>query len=194
MATNPYEVEHNVKETTSRRRRRHPDMSTFTSYLDQITPNATSSHAGPTPVDMAALFQLVQDQLATLAADAPTEANRNLLSSLVGALEADVGHPPDRIQGVDQAYLDSLDRVSHKRLRADPEGTCAICAEKYLDDPYPLVVELPCSHAYDLECVSPWLLSKGTCPLCRKDLAKKKAVEIPKDEEDDEEDVDGLYG
>ncbi|KAI1827003.1 hypothetical protein F4861DRAFT_464395 [Xylaria intraflava] len=194
MATNLYEVEHNVKRKAADQHRRRPDMATFTSHLDQITPNPTSSHAGPTPVDVAALFQLVQDQLATLAVDAPTEANRTLLASLMRTLEADIDHPPDRVRGVDQAYLDTLDRVSRKRLQSDPEGACAICAEKFLDDPHPLVAELPCSHIFDLECVSPWLLSKGTCPLCRLDLTKKKTVEIPKDEEEDDEDIDGLYG
>ncbi|KAI2628253.1 hypothetical protein GGS21DRAFT_492904 [Xylaria nigripes] len=193
MSSNLYEVEHNIKPTTGRRHRRCPSMSTFRSHLGQITSNPASSRAGPTPVDTAALFQLVQDQFATLAIDAPTEANRGFLSLLVRALEADVCQPPERIQGVSQTYLDGLDRVSRKKLESDPEGTCAICAEKYLDDPYPLVVELPCSHTFDLECVSPWLLSKGTCPLCRKDLTKKKTVEVPRDEQEEEEDIDGLY-
>ncbi|KAI0400281.1 hypothetical protein F4802DRAFT_585749 [Xylaria palmicola] len=195
MATNPYEVEHNVKPESRQQRRRRPDMSTFTAHLHNVTAPAASSRLGPTPVDMAGLFQLVQDHLGTLAADAPTEENRRLLLSLVGELEADVGHPPGRVPGVDQAYLDGLDRVPRKALRADPEDACPICAEKFLDDEYPLVVELPChgSHKFDLECVGPWLLSKGTCPMCRTDLTKKKTVEIPKDEEEDE-DVDGLYG
>ncbi|KAI1200230.1 hypothetical protein F5X97DRAFT_103927 [Nemania serpens] len=195
MAANPYEVEHGIKPSTTRRHRRRPDMSTFDSHLHQVTSDPASSRAGPTPVEMAGLFQLVQDQLATLAVDAPTEENRVLLSSLVEALEADVVHPPDHVAGVDQAYLDTLDRVSRKKLQSDPDSACPICAEKFLDDPYPLVVELPChgSHAFDLECVGPWLLSKGTCPMCRKDLTKKKTVEIPKDEEEDE-DIDGLYG
>ncbi|KAI1185188.1 hypothetical protein F5B17DRAFT_45827 [Nemania serpens] len=196
MATNPYEVEHGIKPPSAATgHRRRPDMSTFTSHLHQLDSDPASSRVGPTPVDMAGLFQLLQDQFATLAADAPTAENRALLSSLVQTLEADIGHPPDHIAGVDQAYLDSLDRVSRKKLQSNPEGACPICAEKFLDDPYPLVVELPChgSHAFDLECVGPWLLSKGTCPMCRKDLTKKKTVEIPKDEDEDE-DVDGLYG
>jgi hypothetical protein len=150
-------------------------MSTFTSHLHQLTTDPSSSttpRAGPTPVDMAGLFHLVQDQLVTLAADAPTQANRDFLASLVEVLERDADSPPDRVAGVDQAYLDGLDRVSRKKLQSDAEGACPICAEKYLDDPYPLVVELPChgSHTFDLECVGPWLQSKGTCPMCRMDL------------------------
>jgi hypothetical protein len=121
---------------------------------------------------MAGLFHLLQDQYATLATDAPTPENRELLLSLIQTLEADAESPPDRLAGVDQQYLDGLDRVSRKKLQEDTEGACPICAEKFLDDPYPLVAELPCHgpHAFDLECVGPWLLSKGTCPMCRMDL------------------------
>ncbi|KAI8635593.1 hypothetical protein F5Y19DRAFT_15915 [Xylariaceae sp. FL1651] len=201
MATNPYEVEHNIKPAANQRNRRRPDMSSFTSHLHQLSSDTSStttapSRVGPTPVDMAGLFHLLQDQFATLAADAPTEGNRDYLLSLIRVLEADAESPPDHIQGVDQAYLDNLDRVSRKKLQADAEGACPICAERFLDDPYPLVVELPChgSHTFDLECVGPWLLSKGTCPMCRMDLTKKKTIDIPKDEEDEEEDIDGLYG
>ncbi|KAI1158301.1 hypothetical protein F5B18DRAFT_102074 [Nemania serpens] len=195
MATNPYEVEHGIKPSATKRHRRRLDMSSFHSHLHQVTSDQTSSRVGATPVDMAGLFQLLQDQYATLAINAPTEENRVFLSSLIQTLEADAGNPPDHVAGVNQAYLDTLDRVSRKRLQSDPEGACPICAEKFLDDPYPLVVELPChgSHAFDLECVGPWLLSKGTCPMCRKDLTKRNTAEIPKDEEEDE-DVDGLYG
>ncbi|KAH9884091.1 hypothetical protein F4778DRAFT_788009 [Xylariomycetidae sp. FL2044] len=212
MASNPYEVEHNISAAKDRPHRRRPDMSSFTSHLHQISTdddndnddNATPSHhnhhhahAGPTPVDLAALFRLVQDQFATLALDAPTDANRRFLEELATALERDIGAPPDRVPGVSQEYLDALDRVARKALKRD--DTCPICAEPHLDDPYCLVVELPCPgrHRYDLECVGPWLQSKGTCPMCRADLTKKKTVVVPKAEdgdEEEEEDVDGLYG
>lgn len=176
-------------------------MSSFTSHLHQISsddhaPSSTSGSRhdiGPTPVDAAALFRLVQDQMAILMTDAPTDANRGFLESLVRDLEADVDAPPTHIPGVSQEYLDTLDRVPRKRL--DQEESCAICAERYLDDQYCLVVELPCPghHRFDLECVGPWLQSKGNCPMCRHDLTKKKVVEVPKDDEE-EDDVDGLYG
>ncbi|KAL7622083.1 hypothetical protein AAE478_007585 [Parahypoxylon ruwenzoriense] len=203
MASNPYEVEHSIKAPSRPPHRRRPDMSSFTSHLHQILRDPPSSpsghhrreHVGATPVDTAAVFQLVQDQFATLAEDAPTPENRQFLESLIGQLEGDVASPPTVIPGVSQEYLDSLERVPAKKLK--PDDQCAICAENFLDDPYPLVVELPChgSHRFDLECVGPWLQSKGACPLCRKNLTEKKVVEIPKDEdEEEEEDADGLYG
>ncbi|KAI0164200.1 hypothetical protein GGR57DRAFT_498300 [Xylariaceae sp. FL1272] len=197
MATNPYEVEHNIKAPTKPPHRRRPDMSSFDAHLHQLTdPSTTHNRVGPTPVDMAGLFHLLQDQFATLRSNAPSEENNAFLTGLITQLESDAMNPPLEVTGVSQSYLDTLERVPKKKLLADKEGSCPICAEKYLDDPYPLVVELPCSgkHTYDLECVGPWLQSKGTCPMCRHDLTKKKTVEIPKAEEEEDEDVDGLYG
>ncbi|KAI1644185.1 uncharacterized protein F4817DRAFT_360971 [Daldinia loculata] len=201
MASNPYEVEHNIKASDRRPHRRRPDMSSFTSHLHQISPDSATNNArsqreptGPTPVDAAALFHLLRDQFQTLSTDAPTEENRDFLGSLMSALEDDIRAPPEKIPGVSQEYLDTLDRVPRKSLKKD--DSCPICAELFVDDPYPLVVELPChgSHKFDLECVGPWLQSKGTCPMCRADLNKKKVIEIPKDDDEEEDDVDGLYG
>lgn len=180
-------------------------MSTFTAHLHTISPESPTSpdgppahnnpHAVPSPTDTAALFRLIQDQMGTLATSAPTESNRAFLQSLVEALELDVAQPPRQIEGVSQEYLDGLDRVPKKTLA--PDDTCPICAERYLDDEYPLIVELPChgNHRFDLECVGPWLRGKGTCPLCRKELGKRKEV-VPaagEDGEEEEEDMDGLY-
>ncbi|KAI1768603.1 hypothetical protein GGR53DRAFT_383058 [Hypoxylon sp. FL1150] len=213
MASNPYEVEHNIKAPTNAPHKRRPDMSSFVSHMHKIrpedatsTPAATTtssssssahhgrSYLGATPVDMAAMFGMVFDQFAQLRSDAPSAANVEFLAGLMEELQADIGAPPDAIPGLSQQYLDGLDRVPKKALKKD-DG-CPICAEDFLSDQYPLVVELPCPgrHRYDLECVGPWLLSKGTCPMCRHDLTKKKAVDIPKDDEEEEDDMDGLYG
>jgi len=192
-------VEHNITPASGQSRgRRQVDMSTFTSHLHQIVPESVpraephnNPHAVPNPNDVAALFRLLQDQMGMLATTAPTTENHEFLRSLVEALEEDVANPPTSIPGVSQEYLDGLERVARKTLKNDE--ACPICAERYLDDQYCLVVELPChhSHRFDLECVGPWLRSKGTCPLCRKDLAKKKEVTVQDSEEED--DMDGLY-
>ncbi|KAK2029258.1 hypothetical protein LX32DRAFT_561012 [Colletotrichum zoysiae] len=200
MATQ-YEIEHNIKPTPSTQEgTRRIDMSSFTSFLTNLTTNDapsatrhTNPHATPTPVDAAALYHLLQQQFQTLFSTAPNADNARFLSGLVEALERDIASPPTEIPGVSQEYLDSLDRVSKKALGKDE--ACPICAEKFLDDQYPLVVELPChsSHRFDLECVSPWLRSKGSCPMCRKDLTKKKEQVIVPDDDDENDDPDGLY-
>lgn len=217
-------VEHNITPAVRQRENtRRIDMSTFDAFLQQILtsnpdPSSESSpsaapgshapgssasperhrdhhnnpHATPTPVATASLFHLLQQQFQTLHATAPSATNASFLESLVQALDVDIDRPPTEIPGVSQEYLDTLDRVDRKKLGKDEQ--CPICAERFLDDKYCLVVELPChaSHRFDLECVSPWLLGKGSCPMCRKDLTKKKEPVVVEDSEE-EDDPDGLY-
>lgn len=181
----------------ARRANRRVDMASFFALLNQLAePSGTDSpqnnpHAVPTPVDSAALFRMLQDQLLTLHNTSPTADNRSFLEELISSLDADIQDPPKTIQGVTQEFVDSLDRVNRKKLHEDDD--CAICKVPYLEDEYCLVVELPCKgrHQYDLECVGPWLRSKGTCPMCREEMIKKK--EVPVVEDDDEEDGDMMY-
>ncbi|KAI5464637.1 hypothetical protein BGZ63DRAFT_157987 [Mariannaea sp. PMI_226] len=197
MATQ-YEVEHNVKFSEPRRSGRRVDMASFFSLLNQLSEPAgdetpqQNPHATPTPVDTAALFRLLQDQLATLHTTAPTADNASFLEGLIASLEEDIYDPPTRLRGVSQEFLDGLDRVNRKKLAKDDD--CAICKVPYLDDEYCLVVELPCKggHRFDLECVGPWLRSKGTCPMCREEMDRKKEVPVVEDDEEEEE-MDMMY-
>ncbi|KAI9879311.1 MAG: hypothetical protein M1830_008962 [Pleopsidium flavum] len=163
------------------RRRRQIDISSFNSLLHQISDDSSSPnepaqrnnpHTVPTPVDVAGLFRLVQDQFRTLARDAPETANRDFLISLIDSLNSDIFNPPKDVEGVSQEFLDVLERVPKKSLK--PDNACPICTQKFLDDQYPLMVELQCHHSqkFDLERVGPWLQLKGTCPICRTDFTK----------------------
>lgn len=195
--SNPYEVEHNIKERPKARTRR-PSMSSFFNQLSQVETDSPGQvhhnpHAIPTPVDMAAVNRLLQDQYLTLLQSADNPQNSEFLNHLIEELQQAIDSPPEKVAGVPQSYLDSLDRVPKKALKKT--DTCPICGDAFLDDPYPLVVELPChkTHRFDLDCVGPWLRLNGTCPLDRKDLAKKKEVVKTKDDEDDEEDYESMY-
>ncbi|KAF4125576.1 RING protein [Geosmithia morbida] len=148
MATQ-YEIEHNVQFREPRRGRR-VDMASFFSLLDQISGDPSSSgrdggnttgprqhrqnnpHATPTPVDSAALFRMLQDQLLTLQSTAPTDGNREFLEQLISSLEGDINDPPPTLRGVSQEFVDTLDRVPRRRLAADDD--CAICKVPYLED------------------------------------------------------------
>jgi hypothetical protein len=193
-------------------------MSTFTAHLNTISPDTFASsasethnnpHAVPTAVDTAALFRLLQDQFATLSADAPNATNRNLLRALAESLEEDIAHPPTQLRGVPQSFLDGLERVPKKQLGRGPDDTCPICADGWWHDGFPLVVELPCKgrHRFDLECVGPWLLAQGTCPMCRADFGAKSREEREREERkkreaakegdsegEEEEDEMGMFG
>ncbi|KAL5598608.1 hypothetical protein BROUX41_003465 [Berkeleyomyces rouxiae] len=218
-----YEIEHGIKPQAKRPSRR-PDMSSFDALLDQVSTSGTRTsahatfsaqshhnpHATPTPVALASLYRLVQEQLTTLASNAPpagasttggagtgsdlgTGSNSALLASLIAELESSISDPPSEVRGVSQEFLDGLDRVPRGQLQAD--DSCPICAEPHLDDAYCLVVELPChaSHRFDLECVAPWLQSKGSCPMCRTDFTKKKAPVKVEDSEEEDDDPAGMF-
>ena len=45
---------------------------------------------------------------------------------------------------------------------------CTICRENMCNSE---IFWLPCSHAYHLPCVAPWLKKSGTCPLCRSKIS-----------------------
>jgi hypothetical protein len=172
-------------------------MSSFFNQLSQIDTSSTPSHthnnpnAVPTPVGIAAAVGLVQDQFSILLENSDNENHSAFLQSLRETLQTQIEDPPEKVAGVPQSYLDELERVPKKSLKKD--DMCPICAEKFLDDEFPLVVQLPChkTHRFDLECVGPWLTVQGTCPLDRKELLKKK--EVPKVETDEEEDYDDQF-
>lgn len=146
----------------------------------------------------------IADHFVDFFAAAPEELNHTLNSfgvesPLVRALIAQLQEQTENNgrqapSGVSDSYLDSLVRVSRPALQKTVDEKCAICACRFLDDEYPLVVELPCpgKHRFDLECVGPWLKLHASCPLCRKDLLKPKEP-IAKVEEDTEEDFDDMY-
>ena len=96
-------------------------------------------------------------------------------------------------EGVDDSFMDTLERVDKKELKND--DTCPICTNDYKDDPYRLVVELPCNakHRFDLECIGPWLKLNKTCPLCRVDVTKGKPKELLIDSEIEDDDWE-MYG
>lgn len=95
-------------------------------------------------------------------------------------------------KGCSQAFIDSLPRVpKHKIPLNEP---CPICYEKFGDDEYPLVAELPhCHHQFDLQCLSLWLSKQSTCPLCRDVVNVKTFNDIDVSKAELEEDW-GMYG
>ncbi|KAL2069658.1 hypothetical protein VTL71DRAFT_14337 [Oculimacula yallundae] len=193
---NPYEVEHNIKAPTKISNRR-PSMSSFFNQLSQIETTTTNNpNSTPTPVDVAAAERLLQEQFRFLlnsADSSSSDPHADFLGRLITELDTDIDSPPTKVAGVPQSYLDELDRVDKKTLKKT--DTCPICNEAFLDDEYPLVVQLPChkTHRFDLECVGPWLRLQGTCPLDRKRMIKEKVVVEKKADDEEEEDYDDYY-
>jgi len=189
-----YEVEHGVNfSAQAKGTKRRPDMSTFFSKLSEINTADESSrphhnvHATPTPVDISATYRLLADSYYQIRSDTTNADHQRFLDQRIAELETLADQPPEKIEGVQQSFLDELERVPKKQLKK--ADMCPICGEAFLDDEYPLVVELPCheSHRFDMDCIAPWLKLQGTCPLDRKDVTKRKIV-IPIDEEDEDYD------
>lgn len=94
-------------------------------------------------------------------------------------------------KGCPDSFIDSLPRIPKSQLNS--HSSCPICCCTYLEDEYPLVVQLPyCKHEFDLECIAVWLSKSTTCPLCRDDVMSHK-VKIDTSQVEVEEDW-GMYG
>lgn len=198
-----YETEHARDEPRTDRPRR-PDLSSLYSLISEIQPSEDRNreHAVPVPGDVSAAFRHLAEGYQSMQQD-NDNVDADLLQSMISNLLSTAEHPPTEVKGVDEEYIANLERVPIKKMKQDAD--CPICGNEFREDPHPLLVRLPCheSHVFDLECIRPWLLLNGTCPLDRVDLAKKERErkqnrldEIKKNqkEEDDEEEWDGMYG
>ncbi|KAF2690007.1 hypothetical protein K458DRAFT_439121 [Lentithecium fluviatile CBS 122367] len=198
-----YEVEHNIptKDDKPAHPPRRPDLSTFFSTLELVDTSDSqahhNAHAVPQPENVAAVHRVLANAFEMMRGRAPDDRGDNqgnggdLLVSMIEVLQQHADNPPTELNGVPNSFLDELDRVPKKSLK--PTDTCPICRNPFLEDEFPLVVELPChrDHRFDLDCIAPWLKLNSTCPLDRKELLKKKQPPPPPAE--DEEEYDDMY-
>jgi hypothetical protein len=174
--------------------------------MSEITPESAERRsregAVPVPGDVSAAYRSLAEAFQVMQRD-NDNVNTDLMEQMIETLMSSAERPPSEVKGVDEEYIASLERVNIKSVKKDAD--CPICGNAFVEDPHPLLVRLPChkTHIFDLECVRPWLLLNGTCPLDRVDLAKqvrerkqKQLEEIKKNAapEDEEEEWDGLYG
>ncbi|PGH17376.1 hypothetical protein AJ80_04831 [Polytolypa hystricis UAMH7299] len=212
---------------------RRPDLSTFFATLNEIAPNPSETrsrpYALPVPGDVSAAFRSLAEAFnimrreggvsAVGEGDFPVhdgtepdisqeeEGSGGLLTEMIQVLLREAEEPPREVEGVGDEFCDALERVPNQSLK--PSQTCPICNNPFLDDPYPLVVRLPChtTHLFDLECVRPWLRLRGTCPLDRVDFGAKerekekerlermlKRGQVRAGEDEEDEEWDGMYG
>ena len=207
-----YEEEHNIDRSAANQpqeRPRRPDLSSFFSTLELIDTsgsgrNHNNPQALPIPANVSAAYRQLANSYQILLGE--TEgvyipqgqqhdgASNELLGNLINELMQSADDPPRQPHGLPETFFDELERVPKKSLKHG--DVCPICSNPFLEDKYPLVVQLPCnkSHIFDLECIKPWLKLNTTCPLDRKDLEKKKEPPKPVAKEDEEEDYDSMYG
>ncbi|CAN6224181.1 unnamed protein product [Urochloa humidicola] len=68
-------------------------------------------------------------------------------------------------------------RTRNARAEAPPavteeEKACTICLETFLAGEQ--VVVTPCNHIFHQGCIAPWVKGRGTCPVCRSGLCKRR--------------------
>lgn len=107
-------------------------MSSFFNQLSQIETTTADTadhthnnpHAVPPPAELAAATRLLQSQFASLHLTAQTRSNAALLEGLMQFLESEIDHPPDKVAGVPQSYLDELERVPKKQCKHTQYTLC----------------------------------------------------------------------
>ena len=149
------------------------------------------------PTDISALYRLLAEGYNSTRQSRPStdDDSSHVLDDMISLLITEAEHPPAQQRGVDQDFLDGLERVPKKQLKRGME--CPICGSEFLDDPFPLVVRLACDergrHVFDLECIAPWLRVHATCPLDRKDLVRTRETEKGGKGEVGEEEEEGEW-
>ena len=61
-------------------------------------------------------------------------------------------------------------------------SVCSICYENIECDG----IKTPCGHTYHNSCLTPWLISKTSCPMCRHSIGEYDSDEEYDTDEDEE--------
>jgi len=86
-----------------------------------------------------------------------------LLNQLFEASAGRYGPPP-----ASKSVRDTLKTIDITQNHVDNKEECAICKEEFCISES--VKQLPCGHNYHDTCISPWLETRNSCPVCRYEL------------------------
>jgi len=65
--------------------------------------------------------------------------------------------------------------AQHFDLMGDEGELCAICLLEFeQDEP---IKQLPCNHFFHADCIEPWLIKRGDCPLCKRHIITLRTIE-----------------
>ncbi|KAM5255321.1 E3 ubiquitin-protein ligase RNF133 [Ctenodactylus gundi] len=56
------------------------------------------------------------------------------------------------------------------------EDSCVVCFEPY--KPNDTICILTCKHFFHKNCIDPWILAHGTCPVCKCDILKALGIQV----------------
>jgi hypothetical protein len=82
---------------------------------------------------MAAAFRLLANAFETMRGRPTDESNgdSDLLANMIEVLRENADDPPTELKGVPDSFLDELERVPKKALKAS--DTCPICVNPFLE-------------------------------------------------------------
>lgn len=137
-------VEHNIptsKDEKPTHAPRRPDLSTFFSTLELVDTSDAQEHhnvhAQPQPENVAAVHRVLANAFAMMRGRAPDDQDGtdrdgdDLLANMIEVLQQNADNPPAELSGVPNSFLDELDRVPKKSLKAS--DSCPICRNPFLD-------------------------------------------------------------
>ena len=128
-----YDVEHNIKdEPKPSGKPRRPDLSTFFSTLDLVdtsgerTPQ-NNANAVPEPANVAAAHRTLANAFLVMLQES---GENRLLDRMIQELVEHADHPPEKVEGVPDSFLNDLERVKKDHLK---DKDCPICGNPFLD-------------------------------------------------------------
>lgn len=87
----------------------------------------------------------------------------NELSSNITHNNDNISESDEDAPGITIDNLNNISRVFVNELRYDQ---CSICLNSFTTNN--LIRTLPCNHQFHMQCIDSWLITKNTCPLCKK--------------------------
>lgn len=101
-------------------------------------------------------------------------ALQSLFSAAAGGWEL-VSRPPRPPRAMKQAGGGASSEIVQQlpiypyKVEKDKTDECLIC--QYVYESGDKIKTLPCFHIYHSDCIDPWLLKNGTCPVCQRHIA-----------------------
>lgn len=148
-------VEHNIKAPAPSNGHppRRPDLSTFFSTLDLVDTSGSrqpqNAHSLPLPRDISAAFRNLANAFEMMRGGhegaSAGDGHDELLETLVQSLMQNAEQPPTEVEGVSDEFIEQLERVPKKMLKADM--SCPICANPFLEGTLSPCRCISCWHA-----------------------------------------------
>lgn len=92
-------------------------------------------------------------------------AFENLLNYLMVNDPNRHGNPPASKQAVQELHRDFVNEHNNERFKGQE---CAVCKDSF--EISNKVAQMPCSHVFHDDCLTPWLDMHNSCPVCRHEL------------------------